>query len=145
MNVAQSAVNLCTSWLQCLIVFIWTLTLFLSFLTNEVKHLLILCISSVNHNSVKHRPLQNHHTFLLPLTWASNVAALPSSATTLCSGCVNVGAWVDMMIGTLEHKRGDQPRIKKTAAGFGFIGIETDRSAAGGANSPPAATKPVQE
>lgn len=58
-----------------------------------------------------------------------------------------------MMIGTLEHKRGDQPRIKKTAAGFGFIGRETDISAAGGANSPPAggansppaATKPVQE
>lgn len=33
----------------------------------------------------------------LPLTWAWNVAALPSSATTLCSGCVNVGACVAMV------------------------------------------------
>lgn len=41
----------------------------------------------------------------LPLTWASNVAALPSSATTLCSGCVNVGACVDMMVGTLQGNR----------------------------------------
>lgn len=41
----------------------------------------------------------------LPLIWASNVAALPSSATTLWSGCVNVGACVAMMVGTLRERQ----------------------------------------
>lgn len=41
----------------------------------------------------------------LPLMWASKVAALPSSTTTLCNGCVNVGAWVVIFLGTLERKK----------------------------------------
>lgn len=40
----------------------------------------------------------------LPLMWASKVAALPSSATTLCNGCVNVGAFVVIFTGTLQAK-----------------------------------------
>jgi hypothetical protein len=41
----------------------------------------------------------------LPLMWASKVAVLPSSTTTLCNGCVNVGAWVVIFLGTLKRKR----------------------------------------
>lgn len=49
----------------------------------------------------------------LPLTWAWNVAALPSSATTLCSGWVNVGACVDMLVGTLQQNEDNDTQKEK--------------------------------